>query len=78
MTFLCIRTSDYYNSEPPCSEAKYLGKDTYHTFYTVEFDSIENMMSFIKKYGDCVVRPNAYANTVRDYPTIEIYDDYRE
>jgi hypothetical protein len=42
--------------------------------YTIEIDNLEQLMDFIKKYGDVVIiKEEQY-----DFPIIEIYDTWRE
>lgn len=42
--------------------------------YTIEIDNLEQLMDFIKKYGEIVV----YQSHDYDLPVIEIYDTWRE
>lgn len=44
--------------------------------YVVEINSLEELISFCKKYGEVIV--NYEFNEGDNYPSIEIYDDWRE
>lgn len=43
--------------------------------WTVEIESLHELMHLSKKYGDIIIREKDYNSTS---PKIEIYDDYRE
>jgi len=45
-------------------------------FWVVDIDSLEELMKFSKKYGDLII--SEYTMWAKDFPSIEIYDDYRE
>lgn len=47
----------------------------YKNVYTIEIDSFEELMSFIKKYGAVVILSKSLDC---DLQTIEIYDSWRE
>lgn len=69
MRFEVYRTSDYWSSTKPCEEAFEAGKNEWNeTMFCVEINTIEELMSFIDKYGAVVLKKES----------IEIYDDYRE
>lgn len=45
--------------------------------WTIEINSIEELIALSRKYGKIIIT-DYYLDTNDDYPTIEIYDDYRE
>lgn len=45
--------------------------------WTVEVNSIEELIALSRKYGEIIVG-NHYLSSNDEYPTLEIYDDYRE
>lgn len=77
MKFVIYRTSEIV---PPCEEAK---KETMkllvdgdeEEIYTIEVNTLEELLNICKKYGDVIVNEN-YWDT--KFPYIEIYDYYRE
>lgn len=80
MKYRVIRTSDW-SDKKPCDEAiperKFVEDPNGVMFervdHYVNFDSLDEMMGFIEKYGEIVVGPDSFGE-----PRIEIYDDYRE
>lgn len=61
-----------------------IGKDGYicrdremMDVWIIEVNSIEELIELSKKYGKIIV-DNHYLNSNDEYPTIEIYDSYRE
>lgn len=45
--------------------------------WTIEVNSIEELVALSRKYGEIIVADH-YLSSNDEYPTIEIYDDYRE
>lgn len=45
--------------------------------WTIEINSIEELVALSRKYGEIIVA-DYYLNANDEYPTLEIYDDYRE
>lgn len=82
MKFIVLRTSTFPYEVQPCEDCKL--EEVQYTVcrmtkvqpeYTVDLNSLDELMAFIDKYGNRVViefddRCNMYI--------IEIYDDYRE
>lgn len=69
MKFNVIRTSDLFGSDgPPCDNAIFAGKDEYETYWQVEINSLDELLAFINKNGEIVMRKDS----------LEIYDTYRE
>lgn len=46
--------------------------------WTIEINTIEELMAFIEKHGEVIVWPKNHCDIFGDYPAIEVYDDYRE
>ena len=81
MKFLVTRTSIYDYDSPPCEECnkeirlfKICGKEEYRGCFTIEINSLEELISFEEKYGKIVIQDNEYFNMKE----IEIYDYWRE
>lgn len=82
MIFRVERTSDPFHESKPIEES-YLGKcldlfpgagkEKKEKSYLVEVDTIEGLIDIVDKYGTTIIYQN-WCN----YPTLEIYDDYRE
>ena len=70
MKFYCERTSKFVGQ--PCDEAERVNDLT----YTIEINSLEQLMDFIDRHGEVVVFPSEPDG--RPLPTIEIYDTWRE
>ena len=70
MKFYCERTSKIWGR--PCDEATQVDEYT----YTIEINSLEQLMSFVDRHGDVVIIPPNDDN--KKLPTIEIYDTWRE
>ena len=76
-----VTRRSYYSDEKPCDEAiperKFVEAPNGVMFervdHYVNFDSLEELMGFIKKYGAIVVGYGPFGEQ-----RIEIYDDYRE
>ena len=45
--------------------------------WTIEIDSIEELIALSRKYGEIIITDH-YLDINDMYPTLEIYDDYRE
>ena len=45
--------------------------------WTIEVNSIEELVALSRKYGEIIVADH-YWSSSDEYPTLEIYDDYRE
>ena len=45
--------------------------------WTIEIDSIDELIALSRKYGEIIIRDH-YLDINDMYPTLEIYDDYRE
>ena len=45
------------------------------TYYTININSLEELIEFQKKYGEIIITSNMWN---KRYKEIEIYDDYRE
>ena len=45
--------------------------------WTIEVNSIEELVALSRKYGEIIVADH-YLSPNDEYPTLEIYDDYRE
>lgn len=61
-----------------------IGKDGYicrdremMDVWIIEVNSIEELIALSRKYGEIIVGDH-YLNSNDEYPTLEIYDDYRE
>ena len=71
MKFKVSRTS-VWDDTPPCEEchAEYFleANESYDKQWFINFETLEELMAFVKKYGECVIRTGY----------IEIYDDWRE
>lgn len=84
MEFLVKRTSTQWDDIKPCEEAlrkQYIEKhdqgDKVVDAWSLEIDSMESLMMFIKKYGEVVLMERDYFSEA-DIPVLEIYDSYRE
>ena len=82
MKFIVYRTSDYKGTNiQPCDEAvlenrEDLEDETYFwAIWTVEIESIEALCEFCNKYGDVIIHPK---QEDEEFPSLEIYDGYRE
>lgn len=87
MKFVVSRTSDNYRIDdiPPCKLATKeavnsvvrVGNTTESMTYkkwVVNIDTLEGLISFVRENGDCIIT----AAGEYEYPSIEIYDEYRE
>lgn len=45
--------------------------------WTIEINSIEELVALSRKYGEIIITDH-YLDINDEYPTLEIYDDYRE
>lgn len=74
MKFIVSRTSVWKSDITPCEEAKREefedGPD-----WTIEINSLEELIAFRKKYGELVLTASVIPEIDNE---IEIYDDYRE
>lgn len=71
MIYVVSRTSLCNYTKKPCEES-FQTKDE---FWSVEINSLEDLMDFVNKHGDIVV---SNAGVEVGIHQIEIYDDYRE
>ena len=94
MKFQVFRTSDYcYDEGKPCEEAKFEKVECRSVmdngkrliaFYTVEINTLEELLDFIKKYGRITLDKSYDKKYYKDFknPTpgyeIEICDCYEE
>ncbi|MBU5669602.1 hypothetical protein KQI68_07085 [Peptoniphilus sp. MSJ-1] len=75
MIFKIERTSDFvkHNQDKcPIKEA-YKGKIKGKEWFLIEIKTIEELLELENKYGELIITTFCY-----DFPTIEIYDYYRE
>lgn len=80
MKYRVYRTSDW-SDKKPCDgaipESKFVensnGVTVERVDHYINFDSLEELMGFVEKYGEIVVGPGPFGEQ-----RIEIYDDYRE
>jgi hypothetical protein len=73
--FIITRTSEYRNDVKPCDEAH---EEVFNNFYSrwkIKL-SPDELLEFSEKYGEIIISAHCFADT--EYPSIEIYDDYRE
>ena len=74
MRFRIRRTSNYGDT-PPCEEAYTvpgeINPEKWWCDWYVNINTLEELLAFNKKHGDLVLM-------IRNEPTIEIYDTYRE
>lgn len=82
MKFIISRTSEWGDSSP-CAEAKKTGfliaekhsnKKTEIEAWTVDFDSIEDLVNFSKKYGNLMINNELLPNV--KFPGIVMYGGY--
>ena len=82
MKFIITRTSDYGDYSSPCAEAKktgfliterYSNKKTEIEAWTVDFDSIEDLVNFSKKYGNLMIDNELLPNV--EFPGVVMYGD---
>ena len=79
MKFNIERTSDAFGDTKPIpyavceSEGYNEFNGLYERIYTIEINTLEELMKLIEKEGQIVISPNS-----KGLPTIEIYDDWRE
>lgn len=78
MTFEIERTSDWTASKKPCEGAVLAHKETETDYarYHIEIASLEDLVAFVKKEGEIVIREGGYKED--GLLVIEIYDTYRE
>ena len=81
MEYIVQRASQLGNKIQPCKEAKQetiaynAYKDSEEKVWTIEINTIKQLMDFQYKYGDIIIRDSiAY----KGYSEILIYDDYIE
>lgn len=81
MKFQVTRTSDWANSAPPCEGAtlahRHVG-DLDEDIYTIEIDTLEDLIRFKEKVGKEIIITKPYGCEDISPLKIEIYDDYRE
>ena len=73
MEFRIERTSDLWSTKPPTRYAVFAGEDRYGTKYTIEINSLEELIDFVKEEGKIII-----SSPSDIMPGIEIYDDFRE
>ena len=73
MKFRIERSSNVLNTEPPTRYAVFAGEDKYGKQYTIEINSLEELIDFVKEEGKIII-----SSPSEIMPGIEIYDDYRE
>lgn len=71
MEFYTERTSASTWYKQPCEEAKEIKRGE----YTIEINTLEQLLDFVNKYGEVIIFPKDYRGSL---PTIEIYDGWRE
>lgn len=72
-----------HHKNPQCDEAKedsIICTESYwkgcpSPVYTIELESLDDLMSFVNKYGQVMIHDHQYN---KSYKEIEIYEDYRE
>lgn len=81
MKFQVGRTNNWGSKKPPIDEGdfgihKMSGRKRKYSrepVWLVEIKNLKELMKFMEKYGDIII-----SEGYRGYPSIEIYDDYRE
>lgn len=82
MKFIITRTSEWDDDCSPCAEAKRTGfliterqsnRKTEIEAWTVDFDSIEDLLNFSKKYGNLMIDNELLPNI--EFPGIVMYGD---
>lgn len=76
MIYEITRTSVWCEEDKPCEDAIKKTVSTPHgelTVWTIEINTIEDLLSFISKNGKIILHP-----CKNEAPSIEIYDSYRE
>lgn len=81
MEFIVSRSSVYDNNIKPCDGAKQdivrvvktIRGNLEKKYWSIEINSLEDLIKFIDTYGDVVLLENSDG-----YYEIEIYDNYRE
>jgi len=84
MRFVITRTSlGLHRDCPPCDGAELIDAD--RGIWAMEFEALGELMDFVDKHGRIIINPQRnsriWAKTKFEqspYPTIEIYDDWRE
>ena len=77
MKFIISRASQWAEQQP-CEEAKeeeFIYGNRILKRWTMEFNSLDEIMNFKSKYGDIVIRDSYVTDDVQE---IVIYDDYIE
>lgn len=85
MKFIISRASQWAEQQP-CEEAKeeeFSCRNKILKRWTMEFNSLDELMNFKLKYGDIVIRDSYVDNGIDGYTDnsiqeIVIYDDYLE
>ena len=81
MEYIVQRASQLGNKIQPCEEAKQetiaynAYKDSEEKVWTIEINTIKQLMEFQYKYGDIIIRDSIL---YKGYHEILIYDDYIE
>lgn len=57
-------------------ENGHIMRDMDTTAWFIELNTLEELLEFTKKHGQCIISESDWS--VKDCPSIEIYDDYRE
>jgi hypothetical protein len=77
MKFIVLRASQF-TEQQPCEEAKeeeFSCRNKILKRWTMEFNSLEEIINFKSKYGDIVIRDSWFFDGIQE---IIIYDDYLE
>lgn len=56
-------------------ENEYIKREVEESAWFIDITTFDKLIKFIDKYGDCIISKREEDN---EFPTIEIYDDYRE
>jgi hypothetical protein len=57
-------------------ENGHIKRDIYTTAWFIEINTLEDLLKFIKKHGNCIITQSDWL--IKSCPSIEIYDTYRE
>lgn len=83
MKFIITRTSEWDDDRSPCAEAKRTkflivekssNRKIEREEWTADFDSIEDLVDFSKKYGNLMIDNELLPNV--EFPGIIMYGDY--
>ena len=80
MKFGVHTTSGWFQENPPCEGAKLEAvgnKDKFErNTWSIEIDSLDKLMELVEKECSIIIHPRGTYQ--KEFPEIEIYDDYRE